>query len=522
MKLVTKNGLTFATGMFWQIPDEGKRGINFRKLSKDTGQNMFCYIKSINTWGFCHKKELNGERRVASFGQFIIETSQLSAKYTNSIICFKFKSVGEVDEGQVLEHDLYGYIVLVNGTICPEDGEYVARIEMVLQSVYEKANKHEIETLYLPFEVSEQFFSVFEILDDAYNNDELLRYAIDNLSREQLWQLENFVQQNFVQLPEYMQFFQETAWQDKLANDNEKQSDFLERPDINVLRRLIKEPLFEQQLKLTKQKDLRYLIQSVIILPYTSDIIYWQNDRFKRNYTKSIINSIWSKNFAQYRIIICCSLIIMVGYIMYSQLNIKPTPRKLHIKTVVPKPTAVDPKLLLTQCLANNDKYFKDLGVWTLVSVKCNSLSGVFTFSSTMDTTLANFRKLIGDEHKNLRYANKIGVYTQNYTIKSLTSLQPKAAPEEIISKLQQAVIDYGITVRLPQTMLSPTILSPTSMSPTKLGKKKQVIKFTIISEQSPIFLYNHNILNNVRLLQISMNLDKNSGLYNWLIQGEF
>ncbi|MBP9742321.1 MAG: hypothetical protein KBD37_03085 [Burkholderiales bacterium] len=507
MKLVTKNGLTFATGMFWQIPDEGKRSINFRKLSKDTGQNMFCYIKSINTWGFCQKKELNGERKIASFGQFIIESSKLSSQYANSIICFKFKSVGEVDEGQVLEHDLYGYIVLVNGTICPEDGEYVARIEMVLQSVYEKASKHEIETLYLPFEVSEQFFSIFEILDDAYNNEELLKYAIDNLSSEQLWQLQNFVQKNFAQIPQYMQLFQKTAGQGIWINNDEKTADCLYHIDINTLRHLIKEPLFEQQLKLTKQKDLRYLIQSIIILPYTSDQIYWQNDKFKKNYTKSMIHLIWSKNFVQYRIMLCCGLIIMAGYIMYKQFKVQPALRKLHLKALSSKPEAVDPRLLLAQCLANNDKYFKDLGGWTLVAVKCNSLSSVFTFSSTMDTTLTNFRELIGGANKNLKYANKIGIYTQNYKIKSLSPLKFTVTPEAIISNLQQAVINYGITVSLPQA---------------KLNKKHHVVKFTIISEQSPIFLYNHNILNNVRLLQISMNLDKNSGLYNWLIQGEF
>ena len=78
MKLVSKNGFRFATGMFWQMPDEGKRLINLSKLIKDTGHDMFCQIKSIKpTWGFCRKNDLNGYKKVASLGKFIIDSSPI-------------------------------------------------------------------------------------------------------------------------------------------------------------------------------------------------------------------------------------------------------------------------------------------------------------------------------------------------------------------------------------------------------------------------------------------------------------
>src|SRR6185437_3234796 len=121
--------------------------------------------RTINpTWGFCYKDEMQGEKKVASLGKFIIEASKLSASYANSIICFKFKSVGELDDdGRALDSDLYGYIVLLNGTICPDEGEYVSNFEMVRESIIQKAKKHE-----------------FEVLSDARHQDELLIKIIQN------------------------------------------------------------------------------------------------------------------------------------------------------------------------------------------------------------------------------------------------------------------------------------------------------------------------------------------------------
>ncbi|MFN7094521.1 MAG: hypothetical protein ACK4M7_04070, partial [Burkholderiales bacterium] len=182
MKVLTKRGDKFAVGMFWQIPEEGKRAINFYKLVKDTRYDMFCQIKTLRpTWGFCLKAKLHGEKKVASLGKFIVESSNLSADYVNSIICYKFKQAGESDEnGKKLESDQFGYIVLLNGTICPDDGEYVAEFYAVRESIIQKAKKHEIEALYLPSEVSSRFFGIFECLEDAYANDSLLLSLMHN------------------------------------------------------------------------------------------------------------------------------------------------------------------------------------------------------------------------------------------------------------------------------------------------------------------------------------------------------
>ncbi len=44
--------------------------------------------------------------------------------------------------------------------------------------------------------------------------------------------------------------------------------------------------------------------------------------------------------------------------------------------------------------------------------------------------------------------------------------------------------------------------------------------KVEISSSLSPIFLYNNNIINNINILEISMQLNSN-GFFNWIIRGE-
>lgn len=493
MKLVKKSDYVFATGMFWQIPDEGKRFLNISKLTKDTKNNMFCHIKVINTWGFCRRDELNKEKKIASFGKYIIEASGLSTEHSNSIICFKFKNAGEVDEeGKCLEYDLYGYIVLLNGTICPDEGEYVAKIDMVRTSIYEKASKHDIETLYLPVEVSGQFFDVFEILDDFYNNEVLLAQLIPNLSKSQLSELRQFINQSYPNSNEYM----------SLVNN---------RVTTNIahLRQLIKTPLFEKKLRATKEKNLKYLIPNNLILPYTSDEIFWRADKLKKNFNKCLIESTSARKIRNYK---CAGAAIILGTLAYISYTVFIDDQKIMLKkpvqkVVIPRAVPSDPNKLITACLARNDKYFNDLGNWTLVSVKCNSLQAIYTFNSHTDATLSDFANLIGRNDNSIKFTNKVGIYTEKYNV-----ISPKTktviSKETILSNLQQAVIDYGIKISIPQTG----------------GQKKlnSTIKFTIVSKQSPVFLYNHHILDNLKISEIGMSLDNSAGFYNWTIQGEF
>lgn len=491
MKLVTKNNYKFATGMFWQIPNDGKRNINLNKLARDTKHNMFCYIKTINpTWGFCHKDEMQGEKNVASLGKFIIQASKLSAGYSNSIICFKFKSIGELgDDGRKLDSDLYGYIVLLNGTICPEDGEYVSTFEMVRGSIIEKARKHEIETLYLPFEVSLQLFSIFEVLLDVRHQDELLLKIIHNLSPGHKSSLRNFILQDLSGNKKYLEVIDDQF-----------------TTEIFVLQQLVEEQAFEQKLKAAKEQDLKYLIPNIYILAYTSDEIYWQNEQFKMQFNKALIGSITKQTNQKYKLGI---LVVLVGIIVFFIYNIlKHQEIKHHIlaNAAIPRAIAVVPIKLITPCLIDNDRFFKDLGTWSLTGLKCNSLGAVLTFNSDSDTTLGRFADLVGKNDKSIRLNGKVGTYSIEYKINSTAIVA--ASKEKILEQLQQAVIDYDLKISLPHQ-------SPQS-------SLKTINKFSITSKQSPIFLFSHHVLDNVRLFEISMAFERSTGFYTWMLQGEF
>src|SRR6185437_7324358 len=446
--------------------------------------------RTINpTWGFCYKDEMQGEKKVASLGKFIIEASKLSASYANSIICVKFKSVGELDDdGRALDSDLYGYIVLLNGTICPDEGEYVSNFEMVRESIIQKAKKHEIETLYLPFEVALELFSIFEVLSEARHQDELLIRIIQNFGVMQ--GLHDFILQ---ELPANKSYLEITS--NPLTID------------LTTLYQLIEEPVFEQKLKIIKDQNLKYLIQNIFTLAHTSDEIYWQNPGFKHQFNKALIRSISKQTNHKYKVGLLIGLIGIIAYLAYSivveKQNVK---RQILVTQPTPKPIAVTPIQLINVCLQNSDRFFKDLGTWTFTSLQCNSLGAVLTFNSDTDTTLGRFADLIGKGGKNIKLNARVGTYFISYKINSTAPIF--VAREQTLEQLQQAVIDYGLKISLPERSMQANI--------------KVINKFSITAKQSPIFLFNHHVLDNVRLSDVSMRFDKSSGFYNWVLQGEF
>lgn len=369
MRLLTKNNYKFATGIFWQIPDEGRRAINLTKLARDTGHNMCCYVKSIKpTWGFCHKRELHNEKKIASLGKFIIETSSLSATYANSIICYKFKDSYELDEvGNNLQTSLFGYIVLLNGTICPDEGEYVAEFTAIRESIISKAKKYEIETLYLPSDVAYEFS-------------------------------------------------------------------------------------FETSKNVSEQ-DLKYLIPNVCVLTLSSDEIYWKNQKFKSNFKKSLLIPLATQTTQKYKIMALCVLISIFIYLLYGSDSENILTPISSPQFITPLPNAVSPEQLINACIVNNDRYFGSLGMWSLISLKCNSLENTLTFESEVDTTLKAFTEL-AQGNQNITFNDKIGTYTQklklnkNATTKKM-HINSLLSADFITTELQQAAINYNFSLNM-------------------------------------------------------------------------
>lgn len=487
MKLLTKKNHKFVTGMFWQIPEENKRSINLSKLVKDTGMEMYCQIKSLNqTYGFCNKEVLHSEKNVASLGKFIVEASGLSSSYLNSIICYKFKDSGEADEeGKPLTQDLYGYIVLLNGTICPDEGEYVSDFEAVKESIILKAKKHEIETLYLPSEVAGRFFGIFELLYDAYNNDELLQHIMGNLSNRQSQDLESFVKNKFA--------------------NNSKYMTLLGSPIINLdnLRKLIEEDQFQQQVRTTKDLNIKYLIPNIFVLNFTSDKVYW-NNKLKSNFNKARINSISKYKSQKYKI--GALVLILVGGIYYVQDYLTQSDVPLPVVYTpppIPHAMPVAPQTLIELCLPEVTKYMRDLGQWEFVSMKCDSLDLSLSFNADGAVSLGKFEQLIGESH-GVVLNGSTGTYSKKFKFKNYGQIKARVGRNVITDQLQQDAVKYNLDLSIPN------------------DPNGKVTKFTINSQLSPLFLFNHGVLNDVKLNQINVTFNKSTGYYSWDIQGEF
>lgn len=489
MKLLTKNGYKFATGLFWQIPDENKRIINFTKLRRDTKHSMYCQIKNIKpTWGFCRKEDLHLEKKVAALAKFIVESSNLTADYANSIICYKFKSAGETDEaGKILKKDLFGYIVLLNGTICPEDGEYVSEFEAVRESIIIKAKKHEIETLYLPLDVSGKFFSLFERLFDAIHSDELLIQIMQNISVVDAGLFNTTIDVQF-----------KDKYKALVTNK-------LQITDLMLLKQLIKEPEFEKIFKDTRDLTIKYLIPNVYHLHYTSDQIYWQQNKFKQRCKSALMRPLTSIRINKIKTGILLLVFGVISYIAYTYLL--PQQKKLEKRLITPKPIVVQlvnvlPGELILACIAKNDRYFNPSGNWLLVNLKCNSNGAILTFNTDYDSTIDSFIQFTQNANQS-KLSGRVGVLVQPYHL-SAASLHKQLSKDKIISQLQQDAINYKLSL---------TILGNDS--------KQSTVKFVLTSSLSPIFLFTHGVLANVGLREISMNLNKTTGFYSWSLQGE-
>ena len=486
MKLITKNGHKFISGMLWQIPDEGKKRINLKKLAKDTGSSMYCQLQQIRpTWGFCRKTVLQGEKNVASLGKFIIEASKLNSEYANSIICYKFKDEGELGEaGEVLKARLYGYIILLNRTICPDEGEYVAEFEAVYESIINKAKLYPIDTLYLPLDSSSRFFNLYERLDDAYSNEQLLINILNNASMIELKQLKSFISDK---LPSYnLEPFH--AEQFSLA-------------DVLWVRQIIKSPEFTQKIKSSKDKIIKYLIPNIYHLPFTSDEVYWNNTNFRYNVNKSKLKEFNNSSVIKFKFILLLILLTFCSYLIYDLVVEKPSviQPKMSPK-VIPRPVTVNPGQLISICLTRNDHYFKDLNPWMLTALKCNSLGNTLIFTASNEQTLADFIHLTNTS-RNVSLNGRTAILKQTNNLPLRHLIKPNQ--QDVLQRLQQAGVFYHFKL---------TTL-PASINPTK---------FVLTSELSPLFLEQHAVFADVALSEINMTLDSGSGLYTWTIQGEF
>lgn len=510
MKLVTKYGYKFVIEMFWQIAYEGRRTINLTKIFKDTKHNMFCQVKTkLYTWGFCHREgRLNSNKKIASLAKYIIETMSIKDQ-SSCIVCYKFKDSGEVGEsGKALEHDLYGYVMLFNNTICPNDGEYVSEFSVIKNLIFQQVKRYDIDTLYLPSEVAGKFFSVFEVLAMVVNDEQLLLHIMDNLSQQQKYSLNEFIEEKFGTNSTYLRLVKEGVVNNK----------------IELMRKLMREPQFIQKVSDSAKSELPNNVANIVILGATSKQTFWQKSQLKLRFDKCLIKSISSKTNKKYQVIIFAILFLLMIYFSYDifeyiTISLAQNDKKVQrvnntIMSNVSKDRALAPSALIKVCLQGNDRFFRYLGSWQLTSLGCDANSMTLSFTSSVDTTRLDFANLIG-ESTNLVLNGRIGTYTKNYVIKDVVSTvnsKNNASSINSTALYHQQLLDY-LSQAAKNYKFRFTVDSKNTGNTN--------IKFTLISQLSPIFLLNHGVLNNTKLNNISMKLDRESWFYTWTLKGE-
>lgn len=507
MKILTKNGFKFAVGMFWQIPDYARKTVNLTKVGKDTSNDMYCQINHLNaTVGFCPKSALQGAKNVASLAKFIITAAKLTADYSASIICYKFKSAGELDDlGNLLKDDLFGYLVLLNGTICPIEGEYVGEFDIVRNSILEQANLYPIDTLYLPIDVADRFLNIFERLEYAYHTDdpdELLRAIMQSANKQHMENLVSLLREHSSDdtFNEIFNYIEKRVAGTVVALDG---------LNLSLLKKLISSEIFRNKTRDNAQveNNVRYLVASILQIPRSSNEIFWQN-KLKQYHAKCLLYSIIGTKKKLYSILITMSVLAVFSYGIYSYLRVEPLIlEKNQSKTPIRvKPELLTPKQLIESCLGNgNDRFFSDTGNWRLSALKCNSLGLEYQFSTMSMATVHDLANVIGT-YNGVSVVAHQGKYIKRFaSIKALPQLN-KGTKKQISEVLEEGAntYEYKLKIEAAKSQYMP------------------ITKFLITATTSPLFLLKHGVLDEVLVDEIDMKLNTNTGVYTWTIQGAF
>lgn len=470
MFIFEKSGCFFLSGMFWQIPDLYKKNINLQKMLANTNLNMYCFTKKIvPTWGFCNKKIIEANKKIkkiASLGLYIVECSNVSANTPNSIIAYKFND------------NLFGFIVFLNGTICPDDGEFVSDLESIRINIVKKFRKYDLKDLYLPFDVAIELFNFFERLSISMSiNTELSLKILNTATIKELHEFKTFIKGSF-ELRKYENLFGEISSKDK----------------IKLVSSLVTEALFLEKLRTLRASndDLFILPENIFIAENTSDEIYWTDKQLKSNYRKAILNDITSFKSDIVKLSIAVILIAISIYWFYYN-KFSNYGQAVNI-VEIPKAIPVDPFLLISNCLINNDKYFSHIEGLTLNELRCDSLGYTLTFKYDNKFEKKDLIQLVGNP--NVIFNNGVAKYHFNFNLVSQSHIV--LIKSKAISYLEEFARSYDI-----QISIQPNI-------------------YIINSILSPVYLYQKKGFIFGNLSEINMKLNEQNGTYVWNIKGTF
>ncbi|HMT02106.1 MAG TPA: hypothetical protein PKD00_02140 [Burkholderiales bacterium] len=233
-----------------------------------------------------------------------------------------------------------------------------------------------------------------------------------------------------------------------------------------------------------------------------SDYYLWQNKSFKSIVRNSQIEPITLLK-KKYKTVLI-SLLIISGAVLINELqksyyknldNLEALQNSMIDKTnIFVNDVGVDAKTFIDSCFSNIDRYINPINNWQIDSLNCN-LKGTSITYKTENGTLAEIKAAIND--KGLIIGDKTARLNKSF---DLTKIQPNKSYQPYLEQIENLKVmadKYGLLIKIN-------------------GLKK----IEVSSSLSPIFLYNNNIINNINILEISMQLNSD-GFFNWVIRGE-
>jgi hypothetical protein len=153
MKHYQRDGIDFVTDLVWQskLPSEK---FNLKLYRKDCAFDFYCKTNKLgHTYGF-GRYPRDDDNKIAvklkkpvSLGLFIIESVDIgdADSNVNLFICFCFDNS--------TNNQTYGYVFIYNGTILPEDGEYVGSLDEVKAKIKQLSKQYNAEVAFIPDDV---------------------------------------------------------------------------------------------------------------------------------------------------------------------------------------------------------------------------------------------------------------------------------------------------------------------------------------------------------------------------------
>lgn len=161
MKHYRKNGLDFVTDLVWQKQSENNK-ISLKLFREDCKFDFYCKSSSLNSYGFGRLiRDSKGipifkTKNLLSLGAYITESVETD-KNINLFICFCFDNNKDADVDPT-----YGYVFLYQGSILPEDGEYIGSLDEVKARIKSLSKLYKARAAFIPDDVPFHNDSPFE------------------------------------------------------------------------------------------------------------------------------------------------------------------------------------------------------------------------------------------------------------------------------------------------------------------------------------------------------------------------